>query len=126
MRTKLGTFRYPIELLYADGSRSETLHPWVDTGALYSQFPAGLLEALGYHPHATRRFRLADGTTTDLPVGEVRVRLNEEVTTVLCVFAEETADPLIGATTLENFSLAVDPVNETLTPTVAMRLTRQS
>jgi phosphoribosyl-AMP cyclohydrolase len=41
---------------------------------------------------------------------------------VTCVFAEEGSDPLLGATTLEAFSLAVDPVNETLVPTIALRL----
>ncbi|HEX5369176.1 MAG TPA: aspartyl protease family protein, partial [Dehalococcoidia bacterium] len=96
--------------------------PWIDTGALYSQFPAAMLERLGYRPDSTRRFRLADGSVVETPIGDVRIRIGGEIRTVTCVFAEQGSDPLLGATTLEAFSLAVDPVNETLNPVIALRL----
>jgi predicted aspartyl protease len=94
--------------------------PLVDTGALYSQFSADLLEALGYAPNASRRFRLADGSTVERPVGQVRLRINDEVQTVLCIFGGPGAEALLGAVTLETYSLAPDPVNETLVPVIAM------
>jgi phosphoribosyl-AMP cyclohydrolase len=126
MRTKLATFRYSVEVGDAREEHFEEVLAWVDTGALYSQFPASFLERLGYRPNATRRFRLADGSTVESPIGAVSVRLQGEVQPVICVFAEEGSDALIGATTLEAFSLAADPVNETLNPTVAMRLSMVS
>ena len=94
--------------------------PLVDRGALYSEFPSGLLESLGYRPNATRRFRLADGSTVERPVGPVTLRINDEVQTVLSIFGGEGSELLLGAVTLETFSLAPDPVNETLVPVIAM------
>jgi phosphoribosyl-AMP cyclohydrolase len=122
MRQRLGTFRYPISILAADGQRSERVEPWVDTGALYSQFPASLLEELGHRPNAVRQFRLADGSALERPVGTVPVRLRGEVQSVLCIFGGEASELLLGTTTLETFGLVPDPVNETLNPTVALLL----
>ena len=122
MRKRVGTFRYEVGLGTADGERFEQVQPWVDTGALYSQFPASLLESLGHRPNANRRFRLADGSTMDRPVGSVPMRIGDEVQQVLCVYGEEEGEMLLGATAMEVFSLAPDPVNETLTPIVAMLL----
>ena len=122
MRKKVGTFRYQIEVGDAAGERFEAQSPWVDTGALYSQFPASLLERLGHRPNASRRFRLADGSIMERPIGPVPVRIGAEIQPVICVFADEGGEMLLGATTLEAFSLAPDPVNETLTPIEAMML----
>ncbi len=122
MRKKLGTFRYEIGLGNASGDAFEEVEPWVDTGALYSQFPASLLERLGHTPNATRRFRLADGSAMERPVGSVPMRIRGEIQQVLCIYGEEEGEMLLGATALETFSLAPDPVNETLTPIVAMLL----
>jgi predicted aspartyl protease len=122
MRKKLGTFQYPLELRSAGGDAYEEVEPWVDTGSLYSQFPESLLRRLGYAPDTIRRFKVADGNIMERPIGDVSVRIGEETRTVTCVFGPEGADMLLGATTLETFSLAADPVNETLTPIVAMML----
>ncbi len=122
MRTRLGTFRCAIEVLDAAGERAEAVAPWVHTGALYSQLPAPLLEGLGYGSDTMRRFRLADGSVLERPIGDVRLRIRDETRTVTCVFGGELSEMLLGATTLDAFSLAPDPVNETLNPTIAMLL----
>ena len=122
MRVKLGAFKYGIKLISANGLDIVDYEPWVDTGALYSQFPTSLLEAAGYRPDTTRRFRLADGSVMERPIGDVRLQIGDETRTVTCLFAEEGADMLLGATTLELFSLGVDTVNEILVPIEALRL----
>jgi len=122
MRTKVGTFRYPVEIGDSKGERFEELRPWVDTGALYSQFPAQVLERLGHRPNAKRGFRLADGRVIERPIGDVIMRVGGEVRTTTCIFGEEGSELLLGAVTLEQFSLAPDPVNETLVPVVALLL----
>jgi phosphoribosyl-AMP cyclohydrolase len=122
MRQKFGTFRYAIELSDAGGRATTRVEPVVDTGTLYSQFPESLLERLGYRADATRPFRLADGSVVERPIGDVRVKIGSEVRTVTCIFGPEAADALLGATALEAFSLAPDPVNETLNPTIALLL----
>jgi predicted aspartyl protease len=94
--------------------------PLVDTGALYSQFPASILRSLGHVPDSTRRFRLAAGTVIERPIGSVPVRIGDEERTTVCIFAPEGSEMLVGAVTMGEFSLAPDPVNETLTPVIAM------
>jgi predicted aspartyl protease len=122
MRTKLSTFRYGIDVLSADGQRVEHVEPWVDTGALFSQFPASMLERLGYKPDATRRFRLADGSIIERPLGDAKLRIGGETRTVTVTFGMEGSDLLLGATTLEQFTLVADPANETLNPSIALLL----
>jgi len=122
MRTKLGTFRYAIEVGEKSGERFEEVCPWVDTGALSSQFPESMLERLGHRPNATRRFRLAGGSVVERPIGDVPVRIGPEVHQVICLFGAEGSEMLLGATTLAAFSLAPDPVDERLNPSVAMML----
>jgi predicted aspartyl protease len=122
MRAKVGTFRYPVEVADSKGEHFEELRPWVDTGALYSQFPAQILQRLGHRPNAMRRFRLADGRVVERPIGDVIMRVGDEVRTTTCVFGEEDSELLLGSVTLEQFSLAPDPVNETLVPVVALLL----
>jgi phosphoribosyl-AMP cyclohydrolase len=122
MRQKLATFRYAVELSDARGQATTRVEPIVDTGSLYSQFPASLLQSLGYRADATRPFRLADGSVVERPIGDVRVKIGTETRTVTCIFGPEVADAILGATTLEAFSLAPDAVNETLNPTIALLL----
>jgi len=120
----MSMFRATLQILSADGERSLDLSMWVDSGALYTQMPASVLTGLGYEPDDTRLFRLADGTTFESPIGDIRVSLNgRRPRNVVCVFAEEDSDLLIGATTLEAFTVGVDPVNERLIPDVARMLT---
>ena len=120
MRTKLGTFRYPVEVGNAGRDTFAAVEPLVDTGALYSQFPTSFLESLGHRSDSIRQFRLANGSLIQRPIGDVSIRIAGEVRAVTCIFGEEGRELLLGATTLEAFSLAPDPVNETLTPVVAM------
>ena len=47
-------------------------------------------------------------------VGEARVRLGDRERTVLVVVGESGVGPLLGATTLELFNVAVDPVGRRL------------
>ena len=63
-------------------------------------------------PIDTRSFLLADDNMVQYEVGEARVRLEGRELTTLVVFGPEGAQPLLEATTLQLFSLAVDPVNE--------------
>ena len=126
MRTKLGTFQYTVGLADVTGTRFVDVDAWVDTGAHFSQFPSSLLHDLGYEAEDKQTFRLADGRVVESPVGEIRIRLGGRVRTVISIFAEEGSDALLGATALENFVLAADPVNKTLVPTVAHRLSQNS
>ena len=122
----MGTFTYPIEVLSSDGSRSETVHATVDTGSTYTCLPAFLLRGLGMTPVERIRSELADGSIVEDDVGEARVRIDGVERTTIVIFTEEGAPALLGAYTLEGALLVVDPVQQRLIPTHALRYIRRS
>lgn len=119
-----GTFTYPLEVISADGSRSETVDATVDTGSTYTCLPADLLRELGIVPYRRIRSELADGSVVEDPVGEVRVRVEGVEITTIVIFADEGAPALLGAYTLEGALLVADPVRQRLAPTHALRYGR--
>ena len=86
----------------------------MDTGATHTVIPHETAQDLGIERLETVPFQLADDRTVDYEVGEVRVRLGDRERTVLVVVGESGVGPLIGATTLELFNVAVDPVGRRL------------
>ena len=120
----MGTFTYPIEVISADGSRSETVDATVDTGSTYTCLPSDLLGRLGVAPRRRIQSELADGSIVEDAVGEARVRAEGIETTTIVVFVDEAAPTLLGAYTLEGALLVVDPVRQRLAPTHALRYRR--
>ena len=88
----------------------------VDTGASYSQIPDSILRALGVVPDSRRTFRVADGREVERDVGETRLRLNGSSRMTVVVFGAEDSEAVLGAVTLEELGLAVDPLNRRLIP----------
>ena len=121
----MGTFTCPIEVISADGSRSETVDATVDTGSTYTCLPANLLGELGIEPRWSIQSELADGSIVQDPIGEVRVRVEGIERSTIVVFVGEGAPALLGAYTLEGALLVVDPVRQRLAPTHALRYGRQ-
>jgi clan AA aspartic protease len=112
----MATFRVTIEIGPMDQSRFEQIEALVDTGATYTVVPRDVLERLGITPQFRRRFRLADGRVVELDMAVVAIRLEGQTLPTICVFGEEGMDALLGAVTLEEFGLGVDPVNKRLVP----------
>lgn len=118
----MGTFSVPIEVVAADGSRSVTVDAMVDTGSTYTCLPDALLRDLGVRPVRRVRTELADDRIVEEGIGEARVRVAGIEATTIVVFAGEGAPTLLGAYTLEGALLAVDPVEQKLYPTRALRM----
>lgn len=112
----MSNFSVLIEIGDPSDERWQRVDAMVDTGAAYTSIPRDVLGHLGVSPTAERAFLTADGRVIDLPVGELRCRLNGEEAHTLVVFAEPQAPALLGAVTLETFALAVDPLEERLVP----------
>ena len=112
----MGTFTVPLQVADPEGRHYETVEARVDSEATYTALPGSILERLGVVPHSARAFVLADGSRVERGFGRTWMRLNgrEDVSPV--VFWDEGAQPLLGAVTLEIFSLEVDPVNGRLIP----------
>ena len=71
--------------------------------------PKGLLESLGVEPSGTERVRLADGRLVEWDVGEAYVRYGKFATHTWVLFGEPRGASVLGALTLEELRLQVDP-----------------
>ena len=118
----MGTFSHPITLIGAQDTQSETLDALVDTGATFTSAPEATLERLGIRRENQIRLRLANGEVVEHAIGEVVAEMDGVRRTIICIFGDDGAQPLIGAHTLEAFLLAVDPVEQRLIPTESLWL----
>lgn len=116
----MGTFRYPIALYSPDGTRSRRVEVLVATGATYTWVPRPLLEGLGHRPAFRQRLRLADGRVIERDGCEALVELDGARRTTVVLFGDPGSEALLGAVTLEQFSLAPDPVARRLVPVEAL------
>ena len=104
----MGTFTHPITLYSPVGDRMETVEATV---------VPGFILALGVRPRRAVNLKLANGQVVERRVGTVTAEIDGEQESIICVFGDAEATPLIGAVTLESFLLAVDPVGQRLVPT---------
>ena len=112
----MSTFTVPIQVGASRSGRYVSMDALVDTGATYTVIPKDVLGELGVVVEETRFFEIADGTEIQLQSGEASIRVGDKRVTVVVVFGPEGSSPLLGATTLEMASLAVDPIREVLVP----------
>ena len=112
----MGTFSVDVELGNPSGTGYRTVSALVDTGASHTAIPATMLRELEIIPHTRGMFRLADGRSLELDIGQTWVRLDGVAQMTLVVFANEGTSPVLGAVTLEEFRLGVDPVSQRLIP----------
>ncbi len=116
----MGTFSVDVIIRNPDApARSLALSLAVDTGASHTVLPARVIEALGIRPTETGRVRLASGAIDEWPVTSVRMRLENREWPTIALVAPSDGPALLGAVTLEEFRLAVDPVARRLIPAVA-------
>ena len=118
----MGTFTHPITLYSDDRSVAETVDALVDTGATFLTMPVDMLDRLGVEPFQSVTLRLANGEVEQRRIGEVRVQLDGQERTAVCVFGEPSAPPIVGAVTLQSFLLDVDAVEHSLAPVEALWL----
>ena len=116
----MSTFQIPIELGDPTGQNFEPLSALVDTGSTYTVVPASVLERLGVSPHRTSDFEFADDRREEWRMGRTWLRLDERLEITLVVFGAEGVDPILGAVTLEEFFLGVDPVKHKLVPVTGL------
>lgn len=112
----MGNFTVSIQVQAKEDGLSEQLEALVDTGATYTVLPKAVVERLGLVSQESREFVLADGRRTSLEVGEALITLEGRSHHSVCIFGEEGSEPLLGAVTLEEFGLGIDPVNQKLMP----------
>ena len=116
----MSIFHVQLEIGDPAGDWFEPVDALVDSGAVYTMLPPSLLGRLGVKPMTTRSFVLADGTRIHREIGQTWVQLDGERLISPVIFGDDDATPLLGAVTLEIFSLGIDPVNRRLIPVDAI------
>ncbi len=111
----MGTFRYPVVIRSRDGTQTRVLEALVDTGATYGSPDL----CLGPRAHLWRRLRLADGRMGREGT-EAVVEDEGALLTTVVMFGDPGSEPLLGAVTIEKFSLTPDPVARRLVPVEAL------
>ena len=112
----MGTFNVAMTVSPLDFSVGEQVSALADTGASCSKVPASLLMRLGIAPAQTIEFELANGAVVEYPTGWAGFAAAGQTGIARVIFGEDD-ECLLGATTLEDLGLMVDPVNYRLVPT---------
>jgi clan AA aspartic protease len=116
----MGILYSAITISTLSGEHPREVEAMVDTGSTYTMLPSAMLREIGIAPTRKAEFEFGDGRVVNMDVGEARASINGESAVTPVVFGEDTASPLIGAVTLEELLLAVDPAGQRLVPTRAI------
>ena len=103
------------------GSNMRPVQAVVDTGASDSMFPVTLFEQLHIEPEGEYQCFCANGDSEIRNYGVASIRIGER-TGICPVICGPDGHFLLGATTLQIFKLAVDPVGQELVPVRGLRL----
>ena len=88
----------------------------VDSGATYTLVPAEESHLLELKPKRTVVFSLADGTPIERGVSECHLSLPEGDGHTPVILGEPGDEPLLGAITLEELGLVLNPFTRKLQP----------
>ena len=91
----------------------------MDASITFAVFPAPVLNMLGIEPTWSQVFQLAAGGEQERQMAEIKIRLEGQERTTVCVFGDADSQPALGKHTLEAFGLVADETSERL---VAARL----
>ena len=111
----MGTFTVNVWVGNLFSDAGATVAALVDTGATNSMLPAGLLRDLGIEPVESRFARVADGRRIELQTAWARFATAGRNAVARVAFGPE-GEYLIGATTLEDLGVVVDPIDGRLIP----------
>ena len=112
---EVGLFSVTIEVAHPIERQFMVVEAVVDTGASHTILPTLLLEALGIQAIDEVTVSFGDGDESVCQLGEARVAYDGQERTCIVIFGVDDVY-LLGATTLELFNLAVDPVRQELIP----------
>ena len=114
--TAMGQFKVTVTLHPQKYGAARTVEALVDTGAGYSMFPRPLLEALGCQAIRSQRVVLTDGRMEEWSLSQVDVEYEGRRAPTPVLMGPPDSPVLLGATTLEELGLGVDPLNRRLIP----------
>lgn len=111
----MGTFRVNLWVGNLFTEAGTTVQALVYMGATYSMMPGTVLQNLGIEPVESRVSRIADGSRVEMQTSWARFSAEGRNAVARVSFGPDGVY-LLGATTLEDMGLAVDPVDLRLIP----------
>ena len=112
----MGTLKVTIGVGDPQGRQFEELDVTVDTGSTYTAVPRAMLQRLGIPVERSLPSETADGRIVPVDVGEATIRLQGLQFHTPVIFAEENEPSPLGAVSLGQAALAVDPLAGRLIP----------
>ena len=113
----MSTLSYPVLVGNPRGASAPIeVKLLVDTGAMFTCLPGSQLEALGLVPQWRVPIVLADGRREDWAATEILMTIDGRTLHTTCLFGPAGSLPLLGAVSLEQFALSVDPLARALVP----------
>ena len=100
----------------ANTSRSAEVDMVVDSGAIYSVVPEGVLRRIGVEPREMQTFSLANGESVRREIGGVRYEIGDRSGAAPVIFGRRADACLLGMVTLEALGLRLDPLRRRLRP----------
>jgi clan AA aspartic protease len=98
------------------GTKKVRVRFLVDSGASYTLLPETVWKALKLKPKRKMKFSLADGTEIEREISECHINLPQGDGHTPVILGQSGDEPLLGAVTLENLGLVLNPFNRTLQP----------
>ena len=109
---------YPVRVANPHGDAAPLdVKCLVDTVAMFTCLPGPTLEALGVTARWQVPSVLADGRQENWSATEILLTIDGRSLHTTCLFGPPDGLPLLGAVSLEQFALAVDPLTRSLVPT---------
>jgi predicted aspartyl protease len=112
----VGQFKVALKLYPRSDGAARDFDALVDSGAAYSVAPRPLLEALGCRPLRTQRVVMADGRIEEWALTQIEIECQGRRATTPILMGPPDSPVLLGATTLEELGLGIDPLNRRLIP----------
>ncbi len=100
--------------------KQATLEFLVDGGATYTLLPRRVWRAIGLRPIESMKFTLADGTVVERKLSECRLALPQGERHTPVILGERDDEALLGAVTLEELGVILNPFTRKLQPLRAM------
>ena len=100
----------------SEPARNRSVSAMVDTGATYTTLPQEVVEAVGSRPIGSRQVVFADGREEEWPITCLWLTIDGREGSTFCLIGPRGGQPLLGAVTLEEFALGVDPIAKRLIP----------
>jgi aspartyl protease family protein len=117
MMAAMGTFNVDVTVANLnDPTRHRQVSVMVDTGATYTTLPREIVDDLGCRPIGSRHVVLANGREEEWPITYVWFTVDGHEGPTFSLIGPPGGPALLGAVTLEEFALGVDPVAKRLIP----------